>query len=244
MMRVLSAVELRAVSRVYPEGPVEVDALVDVNLKVHRGEAVAIMGPSGSGKTTLLNVIAGLDLPTSGSVTVMNEPMSTASDRQRTALRARFMGLVFQEPHLLPGLSAVDNVMAARLPWEPRRALEPRARALLASLGLADRADFPPSRLSGGERQRVALARALLGSPPLLLADEPTGNLDVDRTSEFMDYLDRLKEQNDLTIVLATHDPVVAAAAARVLHLDRGRLHGEQRLDQRPPTEIHVLEAD
>jgi putative ABC transport system ATP-binding protein len=244
MMRALPAIELRALSRTYRAGPIEVGAIVDVSLEVRRGEAVAITGPSGSGKTTLLNLIAGLDLPTSGSVTVLSEPMSTASDRQRTALRARLMGLVFQEPHLLPGLSALDNVIAVRLPWEPRRALEPRARALLASLGLADRVDFPPRRLSGGERQRVALARALLGSPPLLLADEPTGNLDADRTTEFMEYLDRLKEETDLTIVLVTHDPAVAAVADRVLHLDRGRFGGEERLDQRPPSEVHVLEAD
>jgi ABC-type lipoprotein export system ATPase subunit len=154
------------------------------------------------------------------------------------------MGLVFQEPHLLPGLSALDNIIVARLPWASRRTLEPRARVLLASLGMTDRADFPPARLSGGERQRVALARALLGSPPLLLADEPTGNLDVDRTAEFMEYLDHLSDESDLTIILATHDPAVAAVADRVLHLVRGRLDSEERLDQGPPGEVHILEAE
>ena len=243
-MGVLLAVELKALSRVYRAGPVDVEALVDIDLQVRLGEAVAITGPSGSGKTTLLNLIAGLDLPTSGAAIVLGEPMSTGSDSARTALRARLIGLVFQGPHLLPGLSALDNVIAARLPWESRRKLEPQARALLASLGLADRLDFPPARLSGGERQRVALARALVGSPPLLLADEPTGNLDVDRTADFMEHLDRLREESGLTIVLATHDPAVAAAADRVLYLARGRLKSDDRLDQRPPSEVHALEAD
>ncbi len=243
-MRLLPAIELQALSRVYQVGPTEVAALLDVTLEVQQGQAVAITGPSGSGKTTLLNLIAGLDLPTHGTVKVLGEAMDAASDRERTALRARLMGLVFQEPFLLPGLSALDNVIAARLPWESRRSLEPRARTLLASLGLADRTDFPPARLSGGERQRVSLARAMVGAPALLLADEPTGNLDADRTTEFMAYLDQLREESDLTVVVATHDPAVAAAADRVLHLVSGRLTSDERLDEGLPGVVNVLDAE
>lgn len=243
-MQVAPVIELCGVGKIYRAGSAEVVALADVSLDVLRGEIVAVTGPSGSGKTTLLNLIAGLDTPSWGTVTVFGEQVSGKSDRERTALRARLIGLVFQEPHLLPGLTALDNVIAARLPFESRRALEPRARALLETVGLSDRMGSPPARLSAGERQRVALARALLGSAPLLVADEPTGNLDADRTEEFSELLDRLRREQGVTVIVATHDPVVAAVADRAVRLSRGRLDGEDHLDRGVPPEVHALEAE
>ena len=146
---------------IFPERGEEVHALEGVSLSVSPAETVAITGPSGSGKTTLLNLIAGLDRPTSGTVTVLGQNLSSLKERELTAFRARSLGIVFQDPHLLPGLTALENVIAARLPWARRRVLEPDARKLLAAVGLGSRDEPPPARLSGGERQRVGIARAL-----------------------------------------------------------------------------------
>jgi putative ABC transport system ATP-binding protein len=189
-------------------------------------QRVAITGPSGSGKTTLVNLIAGLDRPTSGSIRVLGQDLGELSESQLTAHRAHHVGLVFQDPHLLPGLTATENVVAARLPWAKGSVLEPRARALLAQVGLEHRADFPPARLSGGERQRVGIARALLGAPALLMADEPTGNLDGVATVAFLSLLAGLRASMGLTLIVATHDPLVAASATRVLRLRDGRDDG------------------
>lgn len=238
----LPAIELRAVGRQYRTPAGEVWALRGISLVVGRGEAVAVTGPSGSGKTTLLNLVAGLDTPTEGEVLVLGESISGASDGKRTAFRARNLGLVFQDPHLLPGLSALDNLIVARLPFEHRRALEPRARELLDAVGLGERIEFPPARLSAGERQRVGLARALLARPALVLADEPTGNLDAPRTEELMELLSRLRVAKELTLVIATHDPSVASFADRVVRLVDGHLVDVQRLESGPPLDVHVLE--
>jgi putative ABC transport system ATP-binding protein len=188
-------IELTGVSRTYPSGGSEVSALIDLDLRVEAGESVAVSGPSGSGKTTLLNLIAGLDRPTAGDVHVLGTALHRAGERELTAFRARSVGVVLQEPHLLPGLTALENVVASRLPWARWRDLAPAARALLESVGLAGRLDFPPSRLSGGERQRVGIARALLGRPQLLLADEPSGNLDLAATEEVLALLARLRRE-------------------------------------------------
>jgi ABC-type lipoprotein export system ATPase subunit len=222
-------VALAGVTRVFqtPGGPVT--ALKPVTLTVMRGEAVALMGPSGSGKTTLLNIVAGLDRPTAGSVTVLGTSLATATERQLTAFRGLRLGIVFQEAHLLPGLTALQNVVIARLPWGDRRTLEPRARDLLARVGLADRGNFLPARLSEGERQRVGLARALLGDPQLLLADEPTGNLDSATTEDLLGLLEELRRERTLTMVIATHDAAVAAAAGRQLRLNDGGLEATTR---------------
>ena len=157
------AVALTRVTRAFQSGGDEVVALAEVSLTVAVDETVAITGPSGSGKTTLLNLIAGLDRPTSGTVTVLGQDLTSLKERDLTAFRARSLGLVFQDPHLLPGLTALENVIAARLPWARRRVLEPEARRLLKAVGLGSRMNHPPARLSGGERQRVGIARALLG---------------------------------------------------------------------------------
>lgn len=218
------AIRLIGSSRYYRSADSEIAAVVDASLCIRRGESVALMGPSGSGKTTLLNLIAGLDKASEGRVYVLGRSLPELSEASLTAFRADNLGLVFQEPHLLAGLSALENVIVARLPWEPRSILEPRARDLLESLGLGDRMDFPPGRLSGGEVQRVGIARALLVNPPLLVADEPTGNLDAAATQEVLGILRRLKEELSLTLVVATHDQEVAAAMDRVIRIAGGRL--------------------
>jgi putative ABC transport system ATP-binding protein len=219
-----------------------VRAVAEVSLTVAVGETVALTGPSGSGKTTLLNLIAGLDRPTSGTVTVLGQDLTSLKERQLTAFRARSLGLVFQDPHLLPGLTALENVIAARLPWAKRRVLEPEARKLLKAVGLAARMNHPPARLSGGERQRVGIARALLGQPRLLLADEPTGNLDAGSTEELLSLVDDLRSELRLTLVVATHDPAVAAIAHRVILLSGGRVIEDRQQPSAERIEVKELE--
>lgn len=224
---VADTVSLVDVSRLYHSGAYGVRALTDISFAVAPREAVALMGPSGSGKTTLLNLIAGLDAPTSGRVVTLGCDLSNLSERRLAAFRARSLGFVFQDPHLLPGLTALENVAISRLPWRARNDLEEEARELLEAVGLGERLDFPPARLSGGERQRVALARALVGKPPLLLADEPTGNLDGRSTEELLSLLSRIISEFGSTLVVATHDPAVAAMATRVIELAGGRVAGD-----------------
>jgi putative ABC transport system ATP-binding protein len=236
------AVELAGVSRRYAAGAVLVQALEGIDLRVARGEAVAVTGPSGSGKTTLLNLIAGLDRPTSGTIDVLGVSVDRSSERQLAEFRAHHVGLVFQDPHLLSGLTALENLVAARLPWGRWRDLQAQARELLTELGLSARLDAPPSRLSGGERQRVGLARALMGRPELLLADEPTGNLDAATTEDLLALLERVRRDHGLTIVLATHDPAVAAFADRIVRLAGGLIDGERLLDRAGPLELRALD--
>jgi predicted ABC-type transport system involved in lysophospholipase L1 biosynthesis ATPase subunit len=222
------ALELKEVSRIYSHGKGRVRALNAVSLCVKRGEMVALVGPSGSGKTTLLNLIAGLDRPTDGEVTTLGQRLNGLRESGLTTFRARSVGLVFQDPHLLPGLTALENVVVARLPWQSRRKLIPEAEQLLSAVGLAERLDFPPARMSGGERQRVGIARALLGHRSLLLGDEPTGNLDTGTTQELLALLEQLRLDFGLTLVIATHDSIVAGRAQRVVHLENGQILDEQ----------------
>jgi len=213
-----------SISRVYSAGGTEVVALAAVDLEIGNDEGVAVVGPSGSGKSTLLHLIAGLDRPTSGRISVFGQRLWEMSESELTHFRATTVGYVFQEAHLLPGLTALENVVVARLPWGHRRELTREARDLLEAVGLGDRVDHTPDRLSGGERQRVSLARALAGRPRLLMADEPTGNLDAETTEGLLGVLDFLRGSLDLTLVLATHDLAVAASTDRVLRLAGGRL--------------------
>ena len=236
------AILLGDASRAYAGAAGAVWAVRGVGLAVPAGQAVAITGPSGSGKSTLLNLIAGLDRPTSGRVTVLGRRLDQAGERALTAFRARSVGIVFQDAHLLPGLTALENVVAARLPWRPRRELEREARALLVAVGLGERLGHPPARLSSGERQRVGVARALLGHPQLLLADEPTGNLDAATTESLLVLLDRLRHELDLTLVVATHDPAVAAVADRVVRLVDGRVTDDRMVDGDATLGVHALE--
>lgn len=219
-----SVVEVADASREHRSGRVRVAALDSVSLTVSAGEAVAVVGRSGAGKTTLLNLIGGLDRPTSGRVTVLGQDLGRLSERALTRFRASSVGMVFQDSYLMSGLSALENVMAANAVRGKRRDLAEEAAALLDAVGLSSRKTFPPSRLSGGERQRVGIARAMLGRRPLLVADEPTGNLDAQATSELLDLFDELRETRQVALVIATHDPLVARRVPRCLRLDAGRM--------------------
>lgn len=216
-------VELVGIGRRFGSDP-PVDALVDIDLRVERGDWLAIVGPSGSGKSTLLNVIGCLDRFTAGSYRFEGVDVADLSDRQRAGLRARGIGFVFQSFHLLAHRTVTENVMLAdvyrRAPFGGRR---DRARAALDRVGLAHRAEFLPTRLSGGERQRVAIARALMGSPSLLLCDEPTGNLDSTTTAAMLNLLATLHAQG-VTIVMITHEHDVAAQAQRRVRIVDGRM--------------------
>jgi len=218
------AIVLRGVSRQYRWRGGEVTALHDVDLDVDAGEAVVLMGPSGSGKTTLLNLIGGLDRASSGIIEVLGNRLQEMTEPALTVFRARTIGIAFQDPHLLPGFTALDNVVLSRLPWRPLGELRREARELLIEVGLDHRQNHGPGRLSGGERQRVGIARALVGSPRLLLADEPTGNLDSTSARSIVGLLRRLRDARGLTVVVATHDPVVAGFADRVIHMTDGTL--------------------
>jgi len=219
-----SGIVIESVSRSYSMGGGQVTALDAVDIDVAPGESIAIVGPSGSGKSTLLHLVAGLDRPTSGRIEVFGRRLWEMSERELTRMRATCLGYVFQDPHLLPGLTALENVIASRLPWRGRRDLAAEARELLAAVGLEGRTEHAPHRLSGGERQRVALARALLGNPPLLIADEPTGNLDAVTTDDLLSLLGDLRRKLGLTVLLATHDAAVAASADRTVRLAGGRV--------------------
>jgi putative ABC transport system ATP-binding protein len=212
------------VSRVYRMGPVEVPALDDVSLRIHAGEFVAIVGPSGSGKSTMMNILGCLDRPTHGCYHLAGAPVAELDDDSLARLRSRTIGFVFQSYNLLPRTTALENVATPLLYQGVRRAERlRRARATLERLGLADRVDHEPTELSGGQQQRVAMARALVTEPALILADEPTGNLDSHAGAEVTALLREL-HRSGRTIVLITHDVTVAATADRQIHLLDGRL--------------------
>jgi putative ABC transport system ATP-binding protein len=217
-------VGLEHVWRVYHTGRVEVPALVDATLSVHAGEFVAIVGPSGSGKSTLMHVVGCLDRPTSGSYFIAGTSVRELDDDALAELRSRTIGFVFQSFNLLPRTSAVDNVATPLLyQGVGRRERHARAVAVLERLGLGDRLTHESSELSGGQQQRVAIARALVTEPALILADEPTGNLDSQAGAEVIAILRQLHAAGR-TIVLITHDPAVAAAAGRQVRIADGRL--------------------
>ncbi|HEX7951217.1 MAG TPA: ABC transporter ATP-binding protein [Candidatus Limnocylindrales bacterium] len=217
-------ISLDQVSRVYAMGHVQVPALVDVSLQVNPGEFVAIIGPSGSGKTTMMNILGCLDRPTHGQYLLAGTPVAELDDDGLARLRSLTIGFVFQSYNLLPRTTALDNVATPLLyQGVPRRERAERAKAALERLGLGDRLHHEPTELSGGQQQRVAVARALVSEPALILADEPTGNLDSHSGAEVLAVLNELNAAGR-TIVLITHDPDVAAAASRQVHLRDGRV--------------------
>jgi putative ABC transport system ATP-binding protein len=217
-------ISLERVSRTYQMGHMEVPALADISLEVHAGEFLAIVGPSGSGKTTIMNILGCLDRPTAGQYLLAGTPVAALDDDGLAALRSRTIGFVFQSYNLLPRTSALDNVATPLLyQGVSRSKREARAKLALERLGLGDRLRHEPTELSGGQQQRVAVARAIVTEPALILADEPTGNLDSHAGAEVMALLHELNDAGR-TIVLITHDTEVAAAAGRQVHLRDGRV--------------------
>ncbi|HXB57670.1 MAG TPA: ABC transporter ATP-binding protein [Vicinamibacteria bacterium] len=218
-------VSVEEVRKLYHRDSQEIVVLDRINLAVSEGEFVALMGPSGSGKTTLLNLIAGIDRPTSGRVTVAGADLGTLSEGALAGWRSRNVGFIFQFYNLIPVLNAVQNVELPLL-LNPLGGKERRARALTALriVGLADRASHYPRQLSGGQEQRVAIARAFVADPNLLVADEPTGDLDAHSAEEILDLLQALNREFKKTIVMVTHDPRAAERARRQLHLQKGVL--------------------
>jgi putative ABC transport system ATP-binding protein len=222
-----SGAAIRAVNltRTFEVGETQIDALRGVSLAVEPGQFVALVGPSGSGKSTFLNLVGGLDRPTSGELWVDGVELSASKEKALTEHRRRRVGFVFQSFNLLPRLTALENValplMFVGVGEGARRA---RARHLLDQVGLADRLEHRPTQLSGGEQQRVAIARALVGRPAIILADEPTGNVDTATGAEIMALLQRLNREEGVTLLLVTHDPEAAAFADRMIQLRDGQI--------------------
>lgn len=215
--------ETRDLVKVYGEGDARVEALRGVNMGVSKGEMVAIMGRSGSGKSTLLNMLGGVDIPTSGKVLLEDKDLAAMADDQRTLIRRQRIGFVFQAFNLLPILSALENVaLPLELDGIDSKTAQNRALETLQMVGMGERSKHIPGKLSGGEQQRVAIARALVIRPAILLADEPTGNLDSSNGKKVMAMLRDLVAKHEQTIIMVTHDPLVAAQADRVVHIADG----------------------
>jgi putative ABC transport system ATP-binding protein len=226
---------LSAVTKNYRKGDQTVAALAGLDLSIEDGEWLAIQGRTGSGKTTLLQILGAMDRPSAGTVRFDGRDLAGLAETELTDLRATSIGFVFQTFNLIPTLSAIENVETALVPLHiPAAARRGRAAQALEDVGLADRAQHLPSELSGGQQQRVGIARALVKEPKILLADEPTGNLDVDTRDEIMSLLDKLWREHGLTLVLVTHDTSIAERAQRVGVMKDGRLFTGQEADDAP----------
>ncbi len=230
----VSLIKVRDLDKTYRRGGEDIDVLQGLNLDVSQGEFVAFMGPSGSGKTTLLNLLGGLDVPTRGSITVAGDEITHMSAARLTEWRARHVGFIFQVYNLIPVLNAFQNVelplLLTRLSKAERRA---HVETALSVVGLADRMKHFPRQLSGGQEQRVAIARAIVADPTFLLCDEPTGDLDRRSADEIMSLIEELVGKYNKTVLMVTHDPLVAARAQTTLHLEKGVLV-EGRKTQQP----------
>jgi putative ABC transport system ATP-binding protein len=218
-------IECRGLTKRYRKGTIDVTPLKSLDLEVAPSEFLALMGPSGSGKTTLLNLLAGVDSPTEGELHIDQTDLTRLSRSQLTRWRAENVGYIFQLYHLMPVLTAFENVELPLLlqPFNRKERIH-RIEAMLDMVGLGDRMDHRPNELSGGQEQRVAIARALVADPPLLVADEPTGDLDRESATAILELLQNLARDHGKTIVMVTHDPRAATAADRQLHLEKGRL--------------------
>jgi len=221
----MASVSVRDVSKIYKRGKQEISALDGISLEIDEGDYVALMGPSGSGKTTLLNLIGGLDQPTRGDLVVGNDDIAKLRGRKLAKWRSRHIGFIFQFYNLIPVLTALQNVelplLLVRMSGRERKQ---RAQNALELVGLGDRVKHYPRQLSGGQEQRVAIARALVSDPSLLLADEPSGDLDRTSADEVLGLLQRLNKEFNKTIVMVTHDPHAAERANRIVHLEKGEL--------------------
>ena len=223
-------VQVRGVEKVFRSGSIEVPALRGIDLEINAGEFMAIVGPSGSGKTTLLNLMGALDVPTAGRVEVIGRDLSQLSLHQRADLRLRELGFVFQAYNLVPVLTAIENVeFVLELQGMDRRQRQARAQQTLDELGLGELAQRRPGAMSGGQQQRVAVARAVASRPRLVLADEPTANLDSDNAQALLGMMRRLRDEEGVSFVFSTHDPLVVSYASRVVSLRDGHIVSYER---------------
>ena len=225
-------IAIEHVEKVYRRDALEIPVLNDINLQIPEGEFVSLMGPSGSGKTTLLNLIAGIDQPTRGRIVIGGKDIAQSSQSELARWRSRTVGFIFQLYNLLPVLTAFENVELPLLLTPLKRAERRRhVETALNIVSLSDRTDHYPRQLSGGQEQRVAIARAIVSDPSILVADEPTGDLDAKSAEEILVLLDRLNSEFGKTIVMVTHDPKAASRAHRMVHLDKGLLHADEQTE-------------
>lgn len=233
-----SLIEIRGVNKVFDLGKLKVHALRDMELDIFRGEYLSIMGPSGSGKSTLFNMIGALDRPTSGAIKVAGVTLSELTSRELAYFRGKHIGYVFQQFNLLPAYNAIDNVAMPLIfnGWEQHRA-EARSKEILTRVGLGERMTHRPDELSGGQQQRVAIARALANEPAIILADEPTGNLDLHTGEEIIKLLSELSREMGVTVISATHDHKMLATSDRILWIKDGR---RDRLERRQDINIRI----
>ena len=223
-----SLISIEHVSKVYRRDSLQIPVLEDIKLEIGKGDFVALMGPSGSGKTTLLNLIAGIDTPTAGRIIIDGRDISSMKESGLARWRSDHIGFIFQLYNLIPVLTAFENVeLPLLLTKLSRKERQEHVRTALSIVGLSDRMDHYPRQLSGGQEQRVAIARAIVADPLILVADEPTGDLDAKSAEEILDLLNRLNGEFHKTVVMVTHDPRAAARAHRLLHLDKGVLSPE-----------------
>jgi putative ABC transport system ATP-binding protein len=226
-------IEVENLFKVYKVGTSKVRALDDVSLKIQDGEMVAIIGPSGSGKSTLMAILGCLDSPTKGAYRMDGQAIEKLNDNQLAQIRSHKIGFVFQQFNLLPRTTALENVLLPLLyDGVKGKARMERAKAALETVGLADRMRHKSNQLSGGEQQRVAIARALVNNPTLLLADEPTGNLDTRTGAEIVGLFQRLNREHGLTIIYVTHDPFIARHTSRIIRLEDGKIVGDMRVEK------------
>jgi len=237
-----AALEARDITRSLPLGRERIDILHGISFRIERGEFVAIIGPSGSGKSTVLGIIAGLDSPTGGQVLVDGVDITRMSEGQLASIRNQKIGMIFQAFNLIPTLTARENVEVPLYVGKHEGSPSERAREVLSLVGLEHRLDHRPNQLSGGEQQRVAIARALATRPAIVIADEPTGNLDAKNSANVLELIRELRTKTGTTFIIATHDPSVASAAERVIRIFDGRVVGDGTPEQAGITEAAAAE--